>query len=81
MIYSSTVVSYFLLAVLGDYLGRKNFLIFGLVLTILGLVIALLSPNLIMGASGTFISCLGSQWIYFLAMMFISETVSESLRE
>lgn len=81
LIYSSTAISFFLLAVFGNYLGRKKFMIFGLVLTIVGLVFALLSDTLILGAIGLFVSCLGTQWIYTLSLLYISETVSESLRE
>lgn len=76
LIYSSTIFSYLLLSIFGDFLGRKNFMIFGLTLTIAGIILSIFSVNLIMGAIGMFASCLGTQWLYSVSLMYISETVS-----
>lgn len=59
LMYFSAVVAYVLLAMFGDYLGRKRIMQAGLILSILGLAVSLLAVNLLMGAAGMFLSCLG----------------------
>lgn len=55
-------------------------MIFGLILTIGGILLSILSANLMMGAIGMLGSCLGTQWLYSVSLMYISETVSEEYR-
>jgi MFS family permease len=77
LIYSSTVFSYLLLAIFGDYLGRKKFMIIGLLLTIGGILISIFAVNLLMGAMGMFIGSLGTLWLYSISMLYVTETVSD----
>lgn len=72
IIFLSTVLSFLLLTVFGDYLDRKKFIIVGLGLTIGGMVITLLSVNMMMGVIGMLIGCLGAQWIYTVSMLYIT---------
>lgn len=59
IIYSSAIVAYIVLAVFGDYIGRKRLMQLGLFLVTGGLIMAIFSVNLEMGAVGMMISCLG----------------------
>ena len=81
IMYSSAVISYIILALFGDYLGRKRLMQIGLVMILGGMAMATFSVNLIMGAAGMLISCMGCEWIYTMSLLFISETVSEKYRD
>ena len=72
IMYASAIVAYLLLTLFGDCLTRKKFMIIGQLATILGLVVAIFSVNILMGAFGMFLSCLGAEWIYTISLIFIS---------
>jgi MFS family permease len=78
--YTSTIFAFLILTIFGDYLGRKNAIVIGLIATIGGLIITLVSPSLFMAAAGLFIALSGIQWAFSISFIFISETVAESHR-
>ena len=59
IMYSSSVLAYIFLAFFGDYIGRKRLMQIGFILVIGGMAMATFSVNLIMGAVGMMICCLG----------------------
>lgn len=78
--YTSTIFAFLILTIFGDFMGRKNAIIIGLIATIGGLVVTLVSPSLFIAAAGLFVALSGAQWAFSISFIFISETVAESHR-
>lgn len=72
LMYLSAVLAYIILTIFGDYLGRKRLMQLGLIFVLGGLAITNWAVNLIMGALGMLICCLGCEWIYTISLLFIS---------
>lgn len=81
LMYASSLVAYLLLAVFGDYLGRKRIMQIGLILTLGGILGCIFSPLLILAAVGMLISCWGCEWIYTIGLLFISQTIGQKYRQ
>ena len=75
LMYSSSLLANFLLAALGDYIGRKRIIQIGLFLTIGGIFGCIFSFNMMLAAVCMLVSCWGCDWIYTIGLMFITETV------
>jgi hypothetical protein len=71
-IYLSFVISNLILSLFADYFGKKTFLLAGTINLIVGLLIALLVPNIYIASVGIFVALFGNQWSYSMAMNFIS---------
>jgi MFS family permease len=79
--YSSTTLAYIVLAIFGDFLGRKRFVQIGMIMVLAGMAITIFSVNLLMGSLGMLICCFGCEWIYTTSLLFISETVDEKHKD
>jgi MFS family permease len=79
--YSSTIFAYMVLSIFGDYIGRKRFILLGLVTTTAGIMVTLFATNLFMASAGLFVGLTGAQWAFSVSFVFISETVAESHRD
>jgi MFS family permease len=70
----------FCIALVGDLLGRKRLILSNLLLTILGLVVALLGDSLPLIGTGLFLTIFGIQNAGYTTFYFITEKVSETHR-
>ena len=70
--YMSTIFAYLVLSLIGDLIGRKTFIIIGLVTMIIGIVWALLANSLFLAAAGLFVGLAGVQWAFSVSFVFIS---------
>ena len=60
LVYSSLTMSYLLLTFYGDYLGRRTFLMIGVIALVVGLLISVNSENLYVAVAGLFLAFFGS---------------------
>jgi MFS family permease len=79
-IYANGMCAYFVLSLVGDYLGRKRQILIGLFLTSGGITLAFFSESLAMAAVGIFFALAGTQWFSSGSFFYISETVGEPSR-
>ena len=70
--YMSTIFAYLVLSIVGDLIGRKTFIILGLVTMIIGIIWAILANSLFLAAAGLFIGLAGVQWAFSVSFVFIS---------
>jgi MFS family permease len=80
-IYANGMCAFFVLSLVGDYLGRKRQILIGLLLTTGGITLAFFSNYLAIAAVGIFLGLAGTQWFSSGSFFFISETVGEQSRE
>jgi MFS transporter, putative metabolite:H+ symporter len=81
VMYVGTVVGFLLLTLVGDLLGRKLLISLCMLLTVVGLTIAIFCSSLAMAGAGLFLATVGIQNAYNICFFFIAETVSEEYRE
>ena len=70
--YLSTILAYLVLSILGDYIGRKTFIMLGLLIMIIGIIWTLFSNSLFLAAAGLFFGLTGVQWSFSVSFVFIS---------
>ena len=60
IMYSSIVIAFVLLTFFGECIGRKSFILVGLITAIAGILFAILAPNIILAAVGLLIGLTGA---------------------
>ena len=61
-----------LMAVFGDYFGRKTFTVVGLSVAMSGLLVTILGNHIYVSSVGMMISIIGFQWFFCISMTIIS---------
>lgn len=79
--YLGVIIGNALMAVTGDYFGRKTFVVTGLSIAIGGLFLTVFANHIYVASVGMMISVVGFQWIYCMSMTILSEIVDETYRE
>ena len=72
VMYSSTILAYIILSIVGDYIGRKTFIILGLIIMNVGIIWTIFSDSLFLAAAGLFVGLSGAQWSFSISFVFIS---------
>jgi MFS family permease len=79
--YVNSTFAFIALSILGEWLGRKKIIVAGQLMMVGGIVLTILSTNLVMAIVGLFIGMVGLQWQFNVCLVYISETVAESHRK
>lgn len=61
-----------LMAITGDYFGRKTFTVAGLAVAIGGLFLVLFGTHIYAASVGLMISIIGFQWVFCISMTIVS---------
>lgn len=75
--YVGIIISYLMMSLLGDYFGRKTFVIIGATASILGTLFALFINNLYLASLGLLLGVFGVQTIFGISFNIVSEIVAE----
>lgn len=72
LMYSSSVLGYLLMTLLGGVVGRKMLMLGSLFVTLIGLLVTLFCVNIVMAGVGMFISYVGIQNCFNICFYFLS---------
>jgi len=73
--YIGVIIGNALMAISGDYFGRKTFIVGGLSLCIGGLFLTIFANHIYVASVGMMISIIGFQWIFCISMTILSEII------
>ena len=72
IMYVGMILGFGILALVGDYFGRKLILVVGLIAGIGGLMLTIFAGSIYVAAVGLLIALLGIQWANAICSMYIS---------
>jgi MFS family permease len=72
VMYSSSVLGYLLMTLLGGVIGRKSLMISSLFLTLVGILVTIFCVNVVMAGVGLFVSFVGIQNGFNVCFYFLS---------
>ena len=74
---SGKIFAFIIVSVIGNFYGKKNLIISGIVTSIFGFLLSLLTNTIFLVSFGLFIALLGIQTSIALSYVFLSEKVGE----
>lgn len=81
LMYSGIVIAIVLLSLFGNFISKKNIILFNSILILIGVIIASFSVSLVMGGVGLFFCNFGGMFTFNLSYIYVIETFGEKHRK